>query len=508
MIRIPASLFLVPCSALILSGCYSTHDIQTYGDLSGAYHQSLRVMSVDMTVYDLSKFSFNDSLLRGEGKRLVAGRWLHFSGDLPMSRIVYIQTQNVNVFQTLLGLGLMGLTADAIVQSPGRGLSVYRRMGGDGLIGSCPYVYAWDGSAYVRQGEAFGTALGKGLETSTACLLPGASAEDREVRVRIADERPETHYINAVHVSAYEVPPGTPVSLDTRDRLWPLPSLLHPLVAPEAIMKRDNVWWRSLMPRRRGVYRDTLELILPVAAGAREGSFVVHAINTHLSDAAFRRLFGFLGDESLPYLYKIEHDTGTIRLLRGWIEECGLHVDVRQGGSWVRAGTISPEANEVPFTRLVRIPVPENAGDSLRVRLRVLADTWQIDDVAVDWSPARPLEEHILPLLGARHSSSGAVERSLQLRDSEYVRLIPGEYVDLRFRAFRPREGSSVVYACHAAGYLYEWFPDQPEAADGYDPFTLFGPSRIGVVESLLGNHDAFLSMLFDRPYTPPGKPR
>jgi len=500
MMRKLLARLLVTAFALTLTGCFSTHDIRTYGDLSDAIHEPLRIMTVDTTVYDLNTFSFNDSLLMGDGECLVGGRWSHFSGNLPMSRIVYIQTRSLNMFQSVLGLGLLGLTAEVIEYStPGRGLSVYRTMGGDGLIGSCPYVYAWDGSAYVRQGEAFGTALGKGLEASTACLLPAASDMDGEVRVRIADERPETHYINAVHVSACEVPPGSPVSLDTRDRVWPLPSLVPPLVAPEPIKKRDNIWWKSHTPRQKGAYRDTLELVLPVAAGALEGSFVVHAVNTHLSDAVFGRLFGFLGDESLPYLYRIEHDTETITLLKGWIEECGLHVDVRDGGSWVNAGTISPEANDVPFTRLVRIRVPENAGESLRVRVRMLADTWQIDDVAIDWSPALPLEEHTRPLLAALHSTSGDVEQSLRMRDSEYVRLIPGEYVDLRFHAFRPREGYSAVYTCHAAGYLYEWFNDRPVAKDGPDLFALSGLSRIDAVQSLLGNHDALLSLLFDR---------
>ena len=51
-----------------------------------------------------------------------------------MSRIVEIQTSRLNVLQSLLGLGLIGLGAEAIIQStPGRGLSTYREMGGDGV---------------------------------------------------------------------------------------------------------------------------------------------------------------------------------------------------------------------------------------------------------------------------------------------------------------------------------------------------------------------------------------
>ena len=134
MIRISALCFLIPCSAVVLSGCFSAREIRTYGELSAAYRHPLRIVTVDTTVYDLDRFSFNDSLLSGIGECLIGGRWLHFSGDLPMSRIAVIETRTLSPFQTIIGLGLAGLTAEAIIQStPGRGLSTYRAMGGDGI---------------------------------------------------------------------------------------------------------------------------------------------------------------------------------------------------------------------------------------------------------------------------------------------------------------------------------------------------------------------------------------
>jgi hypothetical protein len=484
-------------SVLLLSGCWSTTNIRTYRDMSEAPPHWLRVMTVDTTLYELTRFSFTDSLIEGEGEHLVAGCWLPFSGELPMSRIVYIQSRSFNALTSLVGLGVIGLTAAWFNEANAEeGLRVWRPYGGGG---SCPYVYAWNGSRFVRQGEVFGTALGKGLETSTGCVLPDASAPDGILRVRIADERPETHYINSVRVCAYEAPRGTPVYLDTHDRAWPLPSLLPPLRAPDAVMRSDDVLWTSDTARRTRGYRDTLELILPRTGTANEGSLVVHAINTHLSEAAFEKLFGYLGDESLPYLYRMEHDSGTVALLKGWIEECALHVDVWDGASWKSAGAIPPEANEVPFTRIVRIPAPEKRRDSVRIRLRVLADTWEIDAVEVDWSPALPLEEHVLPLLSARHSTRGSVERALRSPDSDYAMLLPGESVDMTFSALEPPEGYAVTYACHASGYLYEWLPERPVAMDLPEPFASSGLDRTDVVGFLLRNHDAFLSVLFAR---------
>jgi hypothetical protein len=484
-------------SVLLLPGCWSTTNIRTYRDMSEAPPHSLRVMTVDTTLYEFTRFSFTDSLIEGEGEHLVAGRWLLFSGQVPMSRIVYIQSRSFDVLTSLVGLGVIGLTAAWFNEANAEeGLRVWRPYGGGG---SCPYVYAWDGSRFVREGEAFGTALGKGLETSTGCVLPDASAPDGILRVRIADERPETHYINSVRVCAYEAPRGTPVYLDTHDRAWPLPSLLPPLRAPDAVMRSDDVRWASDTARRTGGYRDTLEILLPRTATANEGSLVVHAINTHIPDGAFAKLFGYLGDESLPYLYRMEHDSGTIALLKGWIDECALHIDVWDGACWKSAGLIPPEANDVPFTRIVRIPAPERSRDSARIRLRVLADTWEIDAVAIDWSPALPLQEHVLPLLSAGHSRWGSVDRAIRAQDSEYAMLLPGESLDMTFRALEPREGYSMSYACHASGYLYEWLPEGPVRVELPELFPSSGVGRMKVADFLLGNHKVFLPLLFAR---------
>jgi hypothetical protein len=496
--RILRRILLTTCSALILSGCFSTKEIRTYGELSGAHHHPIRIMAADTTIYDLRWFSFSDSLLEGEGEHLIAGRWVTFSGRLPMSRIVYIQSRSLNIVGSIGVLGLMGLTAAGIEQStPGRGLSVFRQMGGIGP--SCPFVYAWDGSRYVRQGEVFGTALGKGLETSTACMLPDASAQDGLIRVRIADERPETHYINSVRVCGYETPRGTPVYLDTHDRAWPLPALFPPLRAPREIVHKDNIRWNSEHVRRTGMYRDTLEILLPRTGDTGEGSLVVHAVNAHLPDAAFGKLFGYLGDESLPYLYRMEHDSGTIALLKGWIDECALQVDVWDGASWKGSGVVPPEANEVPFARIVRIPAPERSRDSVRIRLRVLAGTWEIDAVEIDWSPVLPLVERVLPLVSAVHSEGGSVERLIRSQDSDYAVLLPGEFIDMRFGTLEPREGCAMTYACDASGYLYEWFPGQPVTGELPEILASSGIDRIHVVEYLLRNHEAFLPVLFAR---------
>jgi len=127
--RVPAFI-----AGLLLAGCISTGDIRTYGDLANARGESIRLMTVDTTVYDLHSFTFNDSLLSGEGELNFGGRWQHYSGEIPLSKIVYLQTRNVNVVGSVICVGLLGFVVETTLQTPlDRGMSVYRRMGGDGI---------------------------------------------------------------------------------------------------------------------------------------------------------------------------------------------------------------------------------------------------------------------------------------------------------------------------------------------------------------------------------------
>jgi len=135
MVRVPASALFAWGLVFVLCGCYSTQEIETYGQLSEARDLSLMVMTVDTTVYELSRFAFSDSLLIGVGAHVVAGHSVPFSGSIPMSHIVHIRTQSVNVAGTVFVVAITALAAATAVNSiSGGGFSVYRRMGGDGIF--------------------------------------------------------------------------------------------------------------------------------------------------------------------------------------------------------------------------------------------------------------------------------------------------------------------------------------------------------------------------------------
>ena len=488
----PLSMLLL----LMLGGCSVTTEFKTYKDLHESSARNIRVMARDSSLYELSRYAVIDSALEGSGQRILHGDRSLFNGRLPLSDLVYIQAQEFSLFRTILSAGVIGMTA-ALGISAGEhhGLSVWR------AGGSCPYVYAWNGDRFALQGEVFGTAFGKALETETRCMLPAAMEQADAVIVRLTDERPETHYVNCARLFAIVAPEGSTVVLDAENRAWSIVHPLAPLQSAAELSKKDGIWWQSDLGGTDvgGDFRDFIELTLPHPKGAATGSLVIHAINTQLINAVYEIVFGYLGDQSLAFLHQVENDPQLISTLQGWIRECALSVEVWKERGWMSGGMIPPEANDVPFSKIVRIDVTAGEEETIRVRLSSLADTWRIDAVEVDWTPTLPLETHSLHMRSAFHSTQGAVSECLREADGNYARVLPGERIDMEFDAFHSPAGRKISYALGARGYLYEWLPDAPATEHVPATFASFGPDRVAVVNRLIRHREAFLSIVYAR---------
>jgi len=241
-----------------------------------------------------------------------------------------------------------------------------------------------------------------------------------------------------------------------------------------------------------------MELAFPMPKHPAGGSLIVHAINTQLINAVYDIVFRYLGDQSLLFLYEVEHNQELIARLKEWIAECSLTVEVWKGDRWVGTGMIPPEANEVPFSKIARINGAEMQGEELRVRLTSLADVWEIDAVEIDWTASAPLKASVQPMLAACHSVTGPNRSAVQGTDNDYSLMLPGERIDMEFSGRPPSGNGKVFYFLKAGGYLYEWLPEKQ--AEGL-PLLLasLNVDRVQTTCNLVRHRDAFLGLVFER---------
>jgi hypothetical protein len=192
-------------------------------------------------------------------------------------------------------------------------------------------------------------------------------------------------------------------------------------------------------------------------------------------------MFGYCsriaGDQSIELTHAIDTDPELVADLNAYLDDASLKVSVWSGRAWEAQGAFRPEANAVTFTRGLRIRVPGGAGDTVRVRLRSMADVWRIDAISADWTPAAPLPMRPVDLLSAIGPGGTDMRPLLRSDDDRYAILLPPDRVEMTFAGAGAEPGartlmpgktapnSRTVYVVAGRGYLHEWIPAQ--AGDG-----------------------------------------
>lgn len=499
---------------LAMCGCTTSRKLTSRSELAGLwFDKPITVYAQDARVYRLHRHVLAGMDVRGSGTLSQRGDTSPFEGSIPFDQITAIETRSRSAMK---GFALAGITALFVAvaiegnETP-RGLTAYEDVryigppsGGGG--GSCPYLYAWDGERYTLQAEPFGVAWGKALELTTLHVLPAVRAENGVVRLRLTNEREETHHVNSIQLRAIHLGAAASAVLDNEGRAWPVS---HP-VAPstgrdesgrdilDPIATVDGRMWEcdasSLTPGSG--YQDVLEVTFARPRGASSGSLVLTGTNTALWTAVYSHLCRVVGGQTARLAHAIETDPELIGQLRDYLRDASLEALVWNGREWETAGAIQPEASAVTFTRALRIRIPDRAGDSVRVRLRSMADVWKFDAISAEWGDAEPLPMTPVEMVSAIGPSSEDLRDAIGADDGQYAILLPPDRVDFTFVA--APGGGRVAYAVAGRGYLHEWEPRGADAGRTMLASWVPEEGRIEFLKELLKHRDLALEPVYE----------
>ena len=498
-----------------LSGCATSRKISTRQELVDLKPgQHMTVYAQDERVYRLSQHVLADSVIQGSGTLTLRGQTTSFDGQIPFSEIIAIKSDSRSVMKGLAVVGITALFVTYLVEGTGSGSGltaienlIYRFPSG-GVGTSCPYVYAWNGERFELQAEPFGIAWGRALELTTVHLLPAARSEHGVVRLRLTNERAETHYVNSIELREIELGTAAAAVLDGQGRAWPLSHPVAPVtgrdntgrdILPEVASADGRMWECDASSLTAGSgYEDVLEVAFARPPRDSTGSLVITGINTELSTAVYTYMCRIVGDQTAVLAHAIETDPELIAELREYTRDASLEVRVWNGNDWASAGAFQPEANAVRFSRALRIHIPDGAGDTVRVRLRSMADVWRIDAVSADWGDARPLPMASVKLLSAIGPSGEDMKGAIGVDDHRYAVLLPPDQVDLTFEVSRRKAGSRVAYAVAGRGYLLEW--DRSVTDGGATSLASLVPEagRIEFLKEVLKHRDLALQPVYE----------
>jgi hypothetical protein len=501
---------------LVMAGCYSTKNITTRTELwSPKETGPITILTKDSLLYQLDSYSLVESTLSGTGIVKKDGAGSPFRGNILLTNIEYIHAIEGDFLKSIIAVGGIAAVGSIAIgnlkgsdeNTVNEQIGYYSPYSGGGGGSSCPYIYSWTGDRYVLDAEAFGIAFGKSLEISTSSVLTSLKNDNDILKIKIANERPETHYINKVQLMSVETDINTSVFLDQFNQAWPIYSLKPPEEARDnlgidildKISIVDDIYWESnnLPSLVNSTFKDNIEL--KFINKHQDVSIIITGINTEFSQVVFKNVFDFLGDQSLSFMQAVENDPEMINSLKNWIDESSLKVALWNGNEFTQVSNLHAEATAVPFSRVIRLSTKDIADDTIKIRLSCLTDVWKIDGIQIDWTPVQYLTKKPATLISALSKKYKDISDKISVSDNQYLVLLPPESIELIYNSEKSADNKKLVYILNAQGYLYEWFP--PASGKATNALSLSIPSsyKVGYIKNLIRNKSLFLPPIYSQ---------
>ncbi|NGP75286.1 hypothetical protein G3570_01465 [Balneolaceae bacterium YR4-1] len=493
---------------LIIS-CSSSREVTSYSELADARFSEdpIRVLTVGSDYYTFETFTYNDSTISGEGTREVGYSEESFEGSIYFDDIAFIERLKTNGWK---GVWLVPAVFNiaggvySLMQPPNFNITRPE--------GSCPFLYAFDGSEYHLEAEAFSTAISKALETETFHLMPNLVVDEGKLKVRISNERPETHIFNSINLFAVDAPSASEVVLDNHNRVWRLSASRMPSTVQDqygnevtrAFMEKDGKFWKSGRVKKydRLDFRDTLLVTFKQTEGAEEALLRVDAINSTLINEVYGLAGSLVGDETLGFYQTLEQEPELQQFFKDWIDRSSLKVEVKRKAGWKETGRILPEANEVVFSRAMLIENLDEVDGELTLRISSMADVWHVDALSIDFEVTGPLAMEPVSLIDLEATGPAAeleMLKAISDQDSSYAMILPPDHMDLTFDANSTRAMEHPVYIMAARGYLYEWLPEDGGIPEDMIPDWFRNMDSSDMIAFFTRQEDLMLRSVYNR---------
>jgi hypothetical protein len=437
------------------------------------------VLTDDSVFYRLNQYQLTEEILYGSGFSERSGITRAFEGQIPMNDVDYIEVEpKWTRGKTLLAVGgviaMVAIASDIMEKNASRdrfNIDVEEGyVGPSGGGTSCPFFYTYDGEDYHFESESFAGAVFRGGEYATYDVLEHLRPVQGGYRLRMTNERMETHYVNEVKILAVDAPADVTVIPDPEGTFHTIAERIYPLSCENlkganvlaSVRQTDRDYWQSdlasLDMTRYEDLRDGIILEFEKPLDGREAKLVVNGVNTTLGIHAFERLFALKGPNLARWHQQLDRDPHERDRVRNWMRSVGrLHVSVWGQDGWVEQVVLPDVGPAAPKDQVAVLDISDVDGDRLRVRLESTTDLWRIDEVYVDYSMDRDVRVNELPPASVTDDRGDEVADLLNTDDDLYLVTFMGSNVGLVFDAVPDDPRLKRTYALKAKGFYLTW---------------------------------------------------
>jgi len=409
--------------------------------------------------------------------------------EVPLDQVqrFWVQTTEISTARTV-GL-VAGLTAGVVIvavvaaeasKKSTPAATTTTPCTGNNCVGSCPFVYSWDGTRYVFEAEPYGGAITRGLEKDDYSELAELKEEDGRYKLRMTNEVDETQMTNLTELLVVDHPAGTRVVPDIDGKL-------HTVSAPQALLSAHDAeghdllpWLRSAdhliwepppVPDAGGNLQGDIVMTFPKPAGATKVKLVANAATGLWGSYMIKKIVGLSGREAGMFYFALNHSSSARKQLIAWEEREELYrlkVYVEEPTGWEVRGILPGTGAFNSADRILPLDVSHVQGDQLRIRIHPPAGFWALNSFAVDYTPDRQVTVQKLKPATAQDLQGRDVLPELASVDGRYLAMPNiGDTADIAFLAPPARAGTDRAVFLHTRGYykLHQSATGSPDKA-------------------------------------------
>jgi hypothetical protein len=264
---------------------------------------------------------------------------------------------------------------------------------------SCPFIYSYDGQNYVFDGEPYGGAICEALTRTDFCRLEHLKNGNGRYRIMITNEVHEIQNTDQLSLIIVDHPKEVSVIPDEQGNFYAIEkeqSALkiennHGSDFKEWMNKKDDFYWTSEVSskgRNNERLRDTLIFTFKKPLHAKDAKLVLNAGTTLWGSKMLLEMTALRGRSADNWFESLKNPMAYEQLeywnQREELYRLNVHIYIKD--HWEKRGEITGGGPFMIEDRAIPLDLT-GVEDTLKIKLSPPVGFWQINYVAMDFTP-------------------------------------------------------------------------------------------------------------------------
>ena len=327
---------------------------------------------------------------------------------------------------------------------------------------SCPFIYAYNGESYEFIGEIYSGAIHPPLERHDYLPIPNLEPVKNEYKIKITNEIKEIQHTNMMELLVFDHPDNIEVLVDKYGNTHTISNLKLPATSKTSdgsnidslLSSKDSLVYMSGIPNDNSGDMDAVFLTFDRPLGENTGKLVLKGKNSFWLDyihGQFSELFGEKFDT-----WKDEQKNRSPEKMIKWSLDQGipLSVYIETEDGWEFADYYNVVGPLAAKEDVLEIDLSKIKGDKVNIKLEFGFLFWEIDYVAMDFTPNYSVEKHTVSLFSAFDENNNDVSDKLMFDDKKYyIQPQIGNEALLTFQVPNQSESTKRSFILHSKGH-------------------------------------------------------